>query len=126
MTKKSEKSEAIRIGGITASISGSGDVCVSTFDPEAHLNKAEALTLGKHLIKMAEYKPAPWVPAPGDLFRVQASGLIYVRLLKDMPNCPNGAFSDMRLSASCRGKIGVAYIDGNTFFAATFDDLKGE
>ena len=112
-------------GGITASISDSGDVCVSTFDPEAHLNKTEAFVLGKRLIEMAEYEPAPWVPGPGELLRVSEGDYIYLRLVADRPNCPKGSFSDVGLSRPCLGEPGTTSIDPYSYFTpATWADVQ--
>jgi len=128
MTKKSEKPEKIAVGSgaTTAYLTDSGGVEISVSNQWDRLSKADALALGKRLIEMAEYEPAPWVPEPGELFRVSEEGRIYMRLLEDLPGCPYDAFSDVCLTMQFRGRMDITRPEGTTFFAATFDDLKGE
>ena len=113
MTKKSEKPEKITVGNgtTTAYLTDRKKVEISVFNQWDHLSKADALTLGKGLIEMAKYEPPRWVPGPGELFRVSEGGFIYLRLAVNRPDCPEGYFNDVGLSAPCLGEPGKTSAD---------------
>ena len=127
MTKKSKKPEKIAVGSgaTTAYLTNAGKVEISVSSQWDHLSRADALALGKRMIEMAEYEPQPWIPKPGELFRVHCGGIIFMRLLEDLDSCPSGAFSDVAITGPDRGYVGYT-CHGVPLIPATFDDLKGK
>jgi len=78
----SKKPEKLQIGDVVVEPTAESDVRVwlGIDDVRVWLDKESTLAVSDRLRECAEYKPEPWVPEPGELFRVCDKSTVYRRV----------------------------------------------